>query len=751
MMNVYHPSEGLATQPLGQEPPPFHWLPAMLRFLRRRWMTIVGSAAAVSGLAMLYLLVATQLYIATTSLLIDIRRTNPFRQQPIIADSQYENVWVESQVTMLRSGGLARQVVRRLDLLNDPSFNGIGRGIIGTIIHVAGGLMGRTGSDGEADTQRREIIAAEKLQKLITIRRIGMTAVVEVSVRTPDPVLSARLSNAVAEGYLQDQLAIVSALSSQASNWLRARTAELRSEAVAADRAVQDYKARANILETDKGQFAEQQLGELSTQLSAARARVADAQSKFDRIRSLNTDRLADATMPEALENTVIVGLRKQYLDARRRESEWSGRFGANHAAAVNARNEMAELQRSIQNELNRISDTYRGELEVAKATEAQIGRQLSELAAAYAAANSDRIMLRSLQSSADSYRTIYENFLQRHTQAVQDQSFPIPEARIVTAAQPPLKHSHPQTILVLAVGMVLGFVVGIGLAVMRELLDRGLRTPAQVKLATGHDCLALVPWLPGRLRVTSGGSEAEPAVRQLATQPSALRQVADQPDSPFAEALRGIALRTTWRRRTHGGLVIGCVASQPGDGATTIAANLAQAFAESGHSTLLVDLDLRQPNLTRALAPQNAGGAAEVAEGAMQLDQVVWRDTQTGLHFLPAAAGRSAARPARVLAPGRADRLVAALRAGYDRVVIDLPPSGTNADAGALAELLDGLVLVTSWGGLEGEALAELIDGLGHDKLLGVVLNRVQTRRLKSYGVFSHGSARHLGAQARA
>ena len=82
---------------------------------------------------------------------------------------------------------------------------------------------------------------------------------------------------------------------------------------------------------------------------------------------------------------------------------------------------------------------------------------------------------------------------------------------------------------------------------------------------------------------------------------------------------------------------------------------------------------------------------------------------------------------------------------------MIDLPPSGTNADAGALAELLDGLVLVTSWGGLEGEALAELIDGLGHDKLLGVVLNRVQTRRLKSYGVFSHGSARLLGTQARA
>ena len=209
---------------------------------------------------------------------------------------------------------------------------------------------------------------------------------------------------------------------------------------------------------------------------------------------------------------------------------------------------------------------------------------------------------------------------------------------------------------------------------------------------------------------------------------------------------MRGIALRTVWRRRTPGCQVIGCVAARPGEGTSTIAANLAYAFAESGYNTLLVDLDLRGADLTRALAPQNAGGAAEIAEGAMPLEQVVWRDPQSGLHFLPSAAGRSAAHPARVLAPLRADRLLAplradrllaALRAGYDRVVIDLPAAGSTADASVLAELLDGLLLISSWGRLESEALAEVLDGLhdSRDKLLGVVLNRVELRRLEQYG----------------
>jgi polysaccharide biosynthesis transport protein len=121
-----------------------------------------------------------------------------------------------------------------------------------------------------------------------------------------------------------------------------------------------------------------------------------------------------------------------------------------------------------------------------------------------------------------------------------------------------------------------------------------------------------------------------------------------------------------------------------------------------------------------------------------MSLDQVVWRDPQTGLHFLPGAADNSAAHPGRVLAPERAERLLAALRAGYERVVIDLPAISGTADAGVLAELLDGLLLVANWGGMDGKTMAEVLDGLGNgrDKLLGVALNRVKLRQLRNYGV---------------
>ena len=737
MMNVYSPTDMLALPPQGQEPAPFRWLPSLLRFLRRRWTTIAGATLAVLALVVLYTLVATPQFTASTSLLVDIRQSSPFRQQPLVGDTQFENTLVESQVEVIRSDGLARAVVVKHDLLHDADFQGLGGGIIGTIIGTIGNLFGSEGPPNEEKVQSQ---AVEQLSKLITVRRIGLTAVIEISVRTPNRQLSARLANLLAETYLQRQVASLSDVSSMASAWMQKRVKELRDEAIASDRAVQDYRAEHNLLDTDKGQFNAQQLGDFSLQLTTARTRRADAQAKFDRVASIAPARLIDAPMAEAIENTVIVSLRKQYLEARRRESEWSTRYGPNHAAAVSARSEMSEIQQSIKNELSRISETYRTELEVAKSNEAELNRQLATLAAITAEGNSDRIMLRALQSAADSYKAIYENFLTRYTQAVQDQSFPITEARIMSAAVPPLKKSWPKALLLLPIGIVLGIMLGLGLAVLRELLDQGLRTPAQIKAATGQDCLGLLPRLAATGRGLDGGSDAEPSVRQLPTRSSTLRQVVDQPNSAYAEAMRGIALRTAWRRRAPGCQVIGCVASRPGEGTSTVAANLAYSFAEAGYSTLLVDLDLRNADLTRALAPQNAGGAAEIAEGAMPLDQAVWRDPQTGLHFLPSAAGRSAAHPARVLAPVRADRLLTALRAGYDRVVLDLPALGSTADAGVLAELLDGLLLVSTWGSLDGEALAEILDGLhdSRDKLFGLVFNRVEMRRLAQYGAGS-------------
>ena len=188
----------------GPEPSPLVWLPQLLGFLRRRWPTILVTTVVVTGLAAGYLLYATPRYTATASVLVDTRRADQYRQQSVLSvDAQYENAMVESQVEILQSEAIATQVVRKLHLDTDQEFMSWGGGIMATVYRLVGGLFesrvpGPAGDPGQARVAR----AAEVLGRLIVVKRVGLSYVVTVSVRTPDPARSAQFANAVVQALI---------------------------------------------------------------------------------------------------------------------------------------------------------------------------------------------------------------------------------------------------------------------------------------------------------------------------------------------------------------------------------------------------------------------------------------------------------------------------------------------------------------------------------------------------------------------
>jgi len=122
---------------------------------------------------------------------------------------------------------LARAVVAQHDLTNDRAFNGIGRGIIGSVVGLVADLFPADGG-GAANTAARQAVAVETLQRLVAVRRVGLTAVIEVAAKTPDPELSARLANMLVETHLQRQLAALTDVSTLPSGWMQKRVVELR-------------------------------------------------------------------------------------------------------------------------------------------------------------------------------------------------------------------------------------------------------------------------------------------------------------------------------------------------------------------------------------------------------------------------------------------------------------------------------------------------------------------------------------------
>ena len=731
-MSHIRPEESPRRQPATPEQLPFDWLPYLLSFLRRRWPIMAVSVVACVGLALGYALTATPRFTAEVQLLIDIARADQLRQQASPRDALTLNSLLESQVQLLQSAGLARKTVERLGLAEKRHFVSPPPGLLDPLRNLVSRLTAASATVGEPN---KVSIAAQQLLKMLKVRRVGQTYVIGISATSTSAEEAAFLANGIAETYLADEVQAKEEGIRQATGWLQVRIKELNDQALAADRSVQEYKAAHNIIDTDRGLMGNQQLTELTSQLVNARATAATMQAKLQRINAVMAGGVGGGTVSDGLDNRVIVTLRQQYVDDDRRAAELIAKFGKDHQTVRDLRREMAEVQKSIYGELARIAETYKSDYEVARANEESVQARLDQMVAVAAQMNVDMVVLRSLQSSADTFRSLYQNFLQRYTQAVQDESFPVPEARVVTSAVAPNRKSEPKTTIILAFAGVLGGGLGFCTAFLRETLDRRIRTPAQLRAATGLECLALIPrlhlsWFRRLWRRRERTADAS-AVRLAPG--DILRHVADAPRSEFAEAMRALRLRVTHQRlRSRDVRVIGCMSSTPHAGASTIAANLAEVLVQTGGSTILLDWDFDNAELSQKLVGRRGPGSLNIFTCEADVVSAVHRHPATGLDFLPAGVADPATLPRLITQSGQLHDLLANLRSTYSYVVVDLPSLSNVADAHFAAHLLDAIVVVAEWGQAEHVRLPESLAriGLNAADVLGVVLNKASLKR---------------------
>jgi succinoglycan biosynthesis transport protein ExoP len=721
--------------PTASEPPPFHWLPYLLSFLRRRWPPMASCLGVCLGLAVAYVLTTPPRFTAQVELMIDISRADLLRRENSSRDALTLNSMMESQVQLLQSAGLARKTVQRLGLDGTRHFVTPPDGPLDLLQAALQRL--RASHAAPASSVERTDAAAQRLLTMLKVHRIGQTYVIGISVTSTSADEAAWLANGLADAYLADELQAKEDGIHQASEWLQVRIQELHDQALVADRAVQDYKAAHNIVDTDRGLMSGQQLTEISSQLVSARAATAAMLARLQRIESIMRSGVDGGNVTDGLDNKVIIGLRQQYVDDDRRIAELTTKFGRDHTAVRDLRNEMVEVKKSVQGELARIAETYKSDYEVAHASEVSLQIRLEQMVTSSAQTNNDLVLLRSLQSSADTYRALYQNFLQRYTQAVQDQSFPVPEARVVTTALPPQRKSAPRAGIILAFAVALGGALGFVAAFVQETLDTGVRNAAQLRATTGADCLGLVPrlklrrnriWLRRRLQRPNAGSLSG----LLSAPGDILRHVVDAPRSPFAAAIRALQMRIVHQHlRSQDLKVIGCISSSPRAGSSTIAANLAHLLAKTGGRTILLDWDVLNASLSQKLGGNFATGWLDSLAGRVGLDAALQRDRQTGLGFLPTGQTGIDSLPNALSLPTQMHALLAELRNTYAYVVVDLPSLPAVADTHYAAHLLDAIVVVMPWGQTEPAPLPEILARIGLDEtnVLGVVLNKADMK----------------------
>ena len=701
--------------------------------VRRQWPLITAILAGTLTLIILYLLTATPMYTANARILMDTRQTQVLDKDSGVTNALIDPGFVDSQVEILNSDDLILSIVRKLKLTDDSEFNGSDPGLIPLVI---GKVLSLFSSDGPPSQEKIERGAVETIQKNLKVERVLTTYVLSVSFRSISAEKAAKITNAISDAYMVGALEAKYQSTKRAGEWLQQRSAELREQATASDRAVQTFKAQNNIVGTSRGLMSEQQLTDVNTQLIQARAATAEAKARLDRIEAISDKDLAQPTVTDALSNTVITRLRAQYLDLAAQYADWSSRYGKTHQASINLANRMEEMRKAIADEVRRIADSYRSEYEIAKSRETSLEENMKGLVAQAGSTAQAQVKLRDLESAADTYRNLYNNFLEKLQQATQNQSFPISEARIISTAVKPDKKSSPKTVLFLIGGVIGGLCFGFGAAFSRELLSDVLRTPGDVEDELGVKCLGVLPDIRPAAPVGKKARALLPgdASPEKERESSLSHYVVDHPFSRFAETLRNIKVSIDVARLTRDVKVIGIVSSLPKEGKTTVAANFGHLTALTGHRTLLIDGDLHTRSLTRELAPSATTGLVEVLKDPRSLGHHIKRSQETGLDFLPSFVISRMVNSADVMASKAMADMLMVMRENYDYIIIDLAPVMPVTDAKAVSHLLDAMVYVIEWGRTTRSALQESMSSSEaiQKKLLGAVLNRANPKMLK-------------------
>jgi succinoglycan biosynthesis transport protein ExoP len=794
-------------------------LQAFVSFLRRQSPIIVFGTLLVTALGVIYLMTARPSFTAQAQLMIDARKVQIFQQQSILGDIPIDTAQVESQVEVLKSENIASAVIKNLHLTEEPEFIGSGGGLLGALFGVVFNQFRSDQAPSEFEISRR---AMDAFQSRMNVRRVGLTYVIQIAFQSYDAGRAAEIVNAIADAYIVDQLEAKYQATRRASSWLQDRIKELRDQVSSAERAVVEFKTSHNIVNTGTGGtgkqlLGEQQVTELSSQLVIARASTAETKARLDRIDAVlklaSPNASFGPTVADTLKSDVVSKLRSEYLELAAREADWSVKYGRDHLAVVSLRNRMREIRNAIFDELKRLAETYKSDYEIAKQRELGVQKELARAVSQSQETDSASVSLRDLQSTAQTYKSLYDNFLQRYMESVQQQSFPISEARLISSASRPLHKSSPKAFLVLAIASLGGMAIGFGMGILRDLSDRVFRSSEQVENLLHADCIALVPVIatnietdksdvldaglgPSNLKTTAHGQDKtwtlvssilsrlsetthsltlasdirgvsksaqseinassipdqgtkQPAPspsrkiapkvsrqRKIARDGSAIWTVIDAPLSRFTEAIRSIKLANDLNGVQRANQVVGLTSSLPNEGKSTIAFSLAQIMSQAGARTILVDCDLRNPSLSRTLAPRAKIGLIDVLAEKVSLEEAICNGPSTNMSFLPVVVKFRLAQSTEILGSVPLKKLFKKLRESYDYVVVDLPPLAPVVDVRATLHLIDSFVFVVEWGRTKIDVVEHALSHAQgvYDNLLGVVLNKVDMNIFSRY-----------------
>ncbi len=719
-----------------------------IRIVRIRKRVIIGTAILVVALVSVAMLQMTPLYSATTSVMLDQRQNKVEDLNAVLSGLPTDPASVENQVQILTSRNLLGRVADKLHLDQDPEFNTPEKSPLGNLLSSIGAKLPASvkaiparwnaavspwikgmipaawysapvpaamSDEQKAVASKNAII--DRLRATLSVSAQGRSTAIEIRCESPFPAKAAQICNTVGDSYVEDQLNAKFDATQEATKWLADRIQQLADEVKTTEAAVQTYKAENNLDDTGNGSsVVQQQLGQVNEQLVTARSDLAEQEARFARVAEMQKSGRA-ADILQVVASPLIGQLRSQQAELVRQQAELSTRYGPRHPKMLDIASQMKDLNAKIDEEVQRVAQTSASDVAVARARVKSLQDELNHLTASSQVQNKARVKLAELTAAATSSRSLYEAFLARFNQTEGQQDIQAPDARIISRAEEPKKASFPNHTLFLGIATPIGLMLGLMLAMTIERLDAGFRTVSQIERLIGLPVLTVTPEL-----------------RKFAGSPA--DRIIEKPLSAFSESIRGLQLGLTLSNVDKHPKVIVVTSSVPNEGKTTIALSLARLSARSGRKTVVVDGDLRRPNIIDVARrkKQVTKTIVDVLSGEAKLSECLLKDENSDLMMLPAL--RKTRNPADLLGSLAMERLVAQLREEFDVVIIDSAPLLPVNDTKVLARLTDAIVFVVQWEKTPREGVVQAARVLSDlaAPVAGIVLGRADDKRYRYY-----------------
>lgn len=680
---------------------PARTLTDYILILRERiWWLVVSVFVVFLGFA-LYTFNAPKLYRAAASVEILRQKNEVFQVEDIVRQEVVNAEDFNTQIKILESLNIVQAVDERLK----------------------GSLRNRFLAPYEKGldaTLRGTRSCTEILYGNRAIAPVRLSLVVNVLYTHPDPEMAAIVANFFAEEYIdfnrnkqiEGSLRAVDDLRNQADQQL-VKIKELEIQ-------LADFKEKYDTLSVDRSQDIDnEQFINLNARLEADKQKLDETETLVQQI-----DASRDSGQP--LWELSVIASHSQVPDLLHKLTlnkiqiaTLSKKYREKHPTMIAAVRQLEETQRELNRAVDSAAASIRNEYDRAKTnfenSKARLIEKQQELIEIDRIRPDYNALVRDLEINKELYNHYYSRLQQAAVQVTTEGE----TARIIDRAVQPVRPFKPNVTMNLMIGLVLGFGVGLSLVFLLAFLDDKVKSAFDIESTLGVPLIGIIP------HIFSVDAQEK------------ARIVADEHDKQALEAFRSIHSTLKLSEESRNAKVILCTSTIPSEGKSFVATNCAITFAVHDERTIVVDADLRMPNIAKGLDISGRRGVIQYMTGEADLDSVIHKDYLHNLDILP--AGGNTKSPTQILSTERFTNLIHELRLRYDRVIIDTPPVATVSDALNILPLVDGVLLVIRFNMVKRKTAAVNLKRLRESNvpIFGAILNNLNTHVAGYY--YSH------------